>query len=140
MKTKASMKEFRNDLITKTPRSQRNAHNHIFKIARKIFGFRVERERIFPPYIVDIYIKPLKTAIEIDGGIHKQQGGYDNRRDDYLLKKYGVRVFRFDNKEINTPYFEQAIWTICLSGLSEKIDYIKTKAVEHGIALSGVSL
>jgi len=53
-------------------------------------------------FIVDFYIpRPHKTVFEIDGKSHnpKRQKNYDFRRTQ-TLKKRGIRVFRFKNKEV----------------------------------------
>jgi len=135
MRDKAQLKKFKENLVKKMPPSQKKAHRYIFKTAQIVFGFKVERERIFAPYIVDIYIKPLRVCIEIDGGVHNNRGGYDNNRDQYLFNKWKIKVYRFKNEEVGTDYFKSAIWSICFQGLSAHIDEIKIAAAKNNIAV-----
>jgi very-short-patch-repair endonuclease len=109
-------KAFKKKLEKSKPRSQKNAHQYIFKVARKVFNFKVDSEKMFDPYFIDIYIRPLKIGIEIDGGIHDHKEGYDNNRDLFLWEKYGVKIYRFKNEDIGTAYFKGAIWKICFDG------------------------
>lgn len=53
---------------------------------------------------IDIYIKKLNIAIEIDGGYHSthKQKMYDSARD-RLLATQGIRVYRIDNDAVFNP-------------------------------------
>jgi len=50
------------------------------------------------PYIVDFVCLDAGLVVELDGGQHAEQQGYDNKRDAYL-KARGFRVLRFWNTE-----------------------------------------
>ncbi|MBI5222654.1 MAG: DUF559 domain-containing protein [Candidatus Magasanikbacteria bacterium] len=41
----------------------------------------------------------LKLIIEVDGGIHEEQVGYDNKRDDWL-KEQGYKILRLKNEDV----------------------------------------
>ena len=129
-------KEFKKKLEIKKPRSQKNAHQYVFKVARKTFHFKVDSEKMFDPYFIDIFIRPLRIGIEIDGGIHDKQGGYDNNRDLFLWEKYGVKVYRFKNEDIGTEYFKAAIWKICFDGAYEIIKNATNEAKKNNIDTS----
>ena len=117
-------------LLKKPPISQKKAFQ-IVKETCEIFGFHCKEERIFNPYIVDIYIKEIAVGIEMDGGIHDHQQGYDMRRDEYLYKTFNLRVFRFDNEEVrNINKFRIFIWDICMMGLLEKLSIIRSEALQ----------
>src|SRR5690606_14825045 len=51
------------------------------------------------PYILDFYCHEKKLAIELDGGQHAEQQGYDQKRDQFL-KDQGIRVLRFWNSDV----------------------------------------
>jgi hypothetical protein len=50
--------------------------------------------------LIDMYVKSAKVAFEIDGTAHDSQEGYDAGRDRWLLKTYGVRTIRIENKDV----------------------------------------
>ena len=51
------------------------------------------------PYIVDFYCHAARLAVEIDGGPHREQQGYDRMRDDYF-RRLGIRVLRVPNASV----------------------------------------
>jgi len=126
-------KSRKKNLLEKTTVSQAKASSIVQSIACKIFKFQVQKERILDPYFLDVYIKSIKVGIEIDGGIHNQQEGYDNRRDSFLMEKYDVRVFRFKNEDVGTIYFERAIFDICLDGLYNYLNIIRGEALQRNV-------
>ena len=68
---------------------------------------RFLRQKIIDNYIIDFYCPKKRLAIELDGSQHYFEEGnkYDNRRTD-LLKKYGLKIIRFSNYEINYKFKE----------------------------------
>ncbi|MBI5222658.1 MAG: endonuclease domain-containing protein [Candidatus Magasanikbacteria bacterium] len=62
-------------------------------------GFRFRRQTSIGKYIVDFYCHQSKLIIEVDGGIHEEQVGYDNKRDDWL-KKQGYKILRLKNEDV----------------------------------------
>ena len=129
------LKKYQKELLEKPQFTQKKATKIVKKIAADVFRYQVQRERIMRPYILDIYIKSIKAAIEIDGGIHEKRGGYDNKRDQYLWKKYRVSVYRFDSREIDRDSFRQAIWEICIKGTYSYLAHIKKKAKAKNVIL-----
>jgi very-short-patch-repair endonuclease len=81
------------------------------------FPFRFLRQRPIDNYIVDFYCPALKLIIEIDGGIHEQQGEYDEERTN-ILEAYGLTVIRYKNNDIinNTEMIKEHLSQI-LSGV-----------------------
>jgi very-short-patch-repair endonuclease len=65
-------------------------------------GFKLRRQHVIAPYIVDFYCEEAKLVIEIDGDSHAdlEQHAYDQRRSAYLHAQ-GFRVIRFTNEDIN---------------------------------------
>ena len=64
-------------------------------------------------FILDFYFKSLNIAIEIDGGIHKNQIEKDKNRDKILFEKMNIYTIRIDNKfckpEVLNERFESKI-------------------------------
>lgn len=58
-----------------------------------------ERQYIFGYRILDFYCPEMKIAVEVDGEEHDRE--YDNYRDEYLFRVYGVPTLRVRNKNIN---------------------------------------
>jgi very-short-patch-repair endonuclease len=67
--------------------------------AKRSRGLKFRRQQVIAGFIVDFYCAKLRTVIEIDGGIHKQQTDYDRHRDK-VLEDRGLRVLRFSNEEV----------------------------------------
>lgn len=114
------------------PSSQRKARKTLLKIC-KWFGINMLHEHSLSPYVVDLYIKQLKIAIEIDGASHDHRVSYDAKRDTLLMKKYGVKVFRFYAHQVGTIYFRKAIYEIIVNAFHEKLASAKIIAAESGL-------
>lgn len=72
----------------------------IWEIVRgKKLGFSIRRQHIILGYIVDFYCPAKRLAIELDGGVHKNQVEYDKKRD-IAISSLGIKVLRFDNKQV----------------------------------------
>ena len=67
------------------------------------YPIKIYRQRIIDTYIVDFYCSKAKLIIEIDGSQHYTFEGkeYDKFRTE-ILEKYGLKVIRFSNTEIDT--------------------------------------
>lgn len=87
-------KEFRKEM---TP-AEKALWQHLR--AGRLNGFHFKRQQIIDPYIVDFYCHVSSLAVEVDGGIHLEQEGYDGLRDDYL-RQIGLRVLRFSNIDVS---------------------------------------
>lgn len=69
-----------------------NFPNHIFRRQWVAYG-----------YILDFYCPTLRIGLEIDGGVHDNQRGYDEERDTNLAR-WGIQVFRAYNEDVfNNP-------------------------------------
>jgi very-short-patch-repair endonuclease len=68
---------------------------------RRLGGWRWKRQVPQGPYIVDFYCAAARLVVEIDGGQHAEQVGYDDRRTAFLNAK-GLRVLRFWNHQVIT--------------------------------------
>jgi very-short-patch-repair endonuclease len=68
---------------------------------KQLAGRRFKRQVSVGHYIVDFYCPSEKLVIELDGQRHFTTAGYkyDQHRDKYL-NSLGLRVIRFENKEV----------------------------------------
>lgn len=66
---------------------------------RQIEGVKFRRQYVIGKYIVDFVCLERGLIVEIDGGQHGDQVGYDERRTAYLEQE-GFRVMRFWNNEV----------------------------------------
>ena len=64
-------------------------------------GKKFRRQHGIGPYIVDFYCPECRLAVELDGEGHMsiQAEELDARRTEFL-KRFNVRVIRFENKEV----------------------------------------
>jgi len=65
----------------------------------QMYGFDFDRQKPIDDYIVDLYCKKLKLAIEIDGGSHAGKYEYDKKRQK-RLELFGIQFLRFSEKEV----------------------------------------
>ena len=66
------------------------------------FGDRKFRRQVpIGKYIVDFICHDAKLIIEVDGGHHQEQAGYDEKRSKWLVGE-GFRVLRFWNNQVLT--------------------------------------
>lgn len=84
-------------------RSMTDAERRLWQAIRQrqIHGVQFFRQRPIGHYIVDFYCPTKKIVIEVDGGQHYEEQGQksDGKRDVYLTK-LGLRVIRFNNREV----------------------------------------
>src|SRR5690242_19757852 len=67
----------------------------------QLSGKKFRRQHSIDRHIVDFYCPGCRLAIELDGDSHFTESGaeYDTARTEFLTKR-GVRVLRFENREI----------------------------------------
>jgi len=66
---------------------------------RQFEGHKFRRQQPIGKYIVDFVCFEKKVIIEVDGGQHSEQVGYDSERDEQLGRQ-GFRVLRFWNNQV----------------------------------------
>lgn len=73
------------------------------KLKNSQIGYKFRRQHSIGGYIVDFYCPSKNLIIEIDGSQHlkKESEKYDKVRSNYF-DGLGMKVIRFNNKEINT--------------------------------------
>ena len=62
-------------------------------------GHRFRRQVPMGPYIADFACLDPALIIEVDGGQHQSEQGYDSARDAYLAQR-GFRILRFWSNEV----------------------------------------
>ena len=84
---------------------------------------KFRRQETIGPYIVDLYCREARLAIELDGEQHvaPERIAYDARRTAFLNAR-GIEVVRFSNLDVltRTPDVLQAIWGSLTLALSRR--------------------
>ncbi len=71
------------------------------RLRRNQLGVRFHRQRPLGRYIVDFYCPAARLVIEIDGSQHfDTKGRQQDQVRDAALAQRGLRVLRFDNREV----------------------------------------
>jgi very-short-patch-repair endonuclease len=65
----------------------------------RLGGVRFRRQQVIDGFIADFYCHQAGLVIEVDGGQHREQAGYDAERD-RILALHGLRVLRVSNDEV----------------------------------------
>jgi very-short-patch-repair endonuclease len=68
---------------------------------RKLMGLKFRRQHPIHCYIADFYCHEQKLVIEVDGGIHDDEGQieHDTTRTEEL-NHFGIKLLRFKNEEV----------------------------------------
>ena len=69
------------------------------------FPVKFTRQKVLGKYIADFYCAKANLVIELDGSEHFSEQGivYDQNRTNFL-EKYGLKVIRITNSEINNNF------------------------------------
>lgn len=69
--------------------------------SRQLEGRKFRRQHSIGGYVVDFYCPEAKLAIELDGAAHDsaRAGAADRVRDEFL-GVLGIRVLRYENREV----------------------------------------
>ena len=75
---------------------------HLWYDFLKKLPITVKRQYNIEDYIVDFYVASKKTVIEVDGTQHMMpEGKCADEKRDQVLAKWGIRVLRYTNIDIN---------------------------------------
>lgn len=66
---------------------------------KQLYGLKFRRQHPLHHFILDFYCHAHRLVVEVDGGIHDCQKGYDEARIEWLVQ-HGFRVIRFTNEEV----------------------------------------
>ena len=102
------MLPYNKDLVSNAKILRKNMtkeEKHLWYDFLKKLPITVKRQHNIENYIVDFYIAKYKLVIEIDGVQHTEQEYIlkDKLRDDELAK-WGIKVLRYYNKDINQNF------------------------------------
>ena len=80
---------------------------HLWYDFLKGYPVRFSRQKVLGKYIADFYSAEAKIVIELDGTQHYQEGNLetDQERTEFL-EKYGLKVIRIANNEVNRNFQE----------------------------------
>ncbi|OGB25794.1 MAG: DNA (cytosine-5-)-methyltransferase [Burkholderiales bacterium RIFCSPLOWO2_02_FULL_57_36] len=67
--------------------------------AHRFMDMKFKRQKPIGRYIVDFVCHESRLIVEVDGGQHQENAGYDRRRDTWLQEQ-GYIVLRFWNHEV----------------------------------------
>jgi len=100
-------KQFRRHLRKESTTAEKVLWFHLRN--RKFLDLKIRRQHSIEAFTVDFYIDELKIIVEVDGGVHDNQGqsNYDNVRDQTLTSK-GYHIVRIDNQSV-IDYTESAL-------------------------------
>jgi very-short-patch-repair endonuclease len=104
---KGGMFEAANPLVFELAKDLRKNMTHAetvlwMHLKNGICNLKFRRQHPIGIYIADFYCHKIKLIIEADGNIHDKEENriYDKERED-CLKKWGYKIIRFTNEEIN---------------------------------------
>jgi very-short-patch-repair endonuclease len=80
---------------------------------RQLLGLKFRRQRPIGPYFADFACLEIGLVIELDGGQHVEQVGYDEQRE-RVMKAAGYQTLRFWNHEVlqQTDAVMERIWQV----------------------------
>lgn len=69
---------------------------------RQLDGMKFRRQFGVGPYVLDFYCPEIKLGVELDGAPHFMSGnfGRDDVREEYLFREHGIRIVRFENRDL----------------------------------------
>ncbi len=85
--------------LAKYNRNNPTPAEKLFWLKLKKYKYTFLRQKPIYRFIVDFYCSKLLLVIEIDGGYHDKQKGFDDGREE-LLYKIGIKTIRFSNDEV----------------------------------------
>ncbi len=90
----------------KTLRKTMTSHERkLWYLFLRKYPIKIYKQRIIDHYIADFYCAKAKLVIEIDGSQHyTEQGQYADGNRNYVFEKYGLKVMRFSNREIDKEF------------------------------------
>ena len=124
----------RDPLLQSRARRLRNqatdAERHLWRHLRyrQIAGYRFRRQVPVAGFIADFASLEAKVIVELDGGQHAQQVGYDKQRD-RLIEAQGFLVLRFwDNQVMQET---QAVLDEIIRALTMRATAVPPSGKEH---------
>jgi len=97
---------------------------HLWYDYLRKYPIKFLRQKVIGKYIADFYCAEVKLVVELDGSQHYEEKGIkkDAERTEFL-EKYGIKVIRFTNREVNDNF----------RGVCEYIDIVVKQSLRHGL-------
>ena len=111
------MKEIKKQFARTLRKGQTSTEEKVWSILRnrQCFGLKFRRQHVIEGFVVDFYCHEQRVAIEIDGGIHKNQKDYDEFRQIKIEAK-DISFIRITNEEIGQDEY------VVINKIKEKIE------------------
>ena len=86
-------------------RNMTRQEKHLWYDYLRYYPIKIYKQRIIDSFIADFYCHSARLVIEIDGSGHytKQGREHDQERTE-VLGKYGIRVLRFSNSDVDDNF------------------------------------
>ena len=86
-------------------RNMTRQEKHLWYDFLRYYPVKIYKQRIIDNFITDFYCHNARLVIEIDGPQHYTDEGkaHDEARTE-IFKRYGIRVLRFSNKDIDDNF------------------------------------
>ena len=115
------------DIVTLAKELRKNMtreEKHLWYDYLRKYPIKFLRQKVIGKYIADFYCAEVKLVIELDGSQHYEEEGIkkDAERTEFL-EKYGIKVIRFTNREVNDNF----------RGVCEYIDIVVKQSLRHGL-------
>ncbi|NHE58801.1 endonuclease domain-containing protein [Cyclobacterium plantarum] len=99
LNNKKSLKETRKDLRNNSTKEEQLLWLQLK--GRRLKGKKFRRQHSYGDFILDFYCPEEKLAVELDGSPHYTQEGHQSDLErDSALTLCGIRVLRFENREV----------------------------------------
>lgn len=103
-------------------RNMTHQEKHLWYDFLRYYPVKIYKQRIIDNFIADFYCHSARLVIELDGSNHYTNLGkaHDKVRTE-ILKRYGISVLRFSNKDIDDNF----------DGVCRMIDSIIKERIEN---------
>ena len=95
---------------------------HLWYDFLRDYPVKIYKQRIIDNFIADFYCHSARLIIELDGSQHyTNQGKANDKARTEILERYGIRVLRFSNKDIDEKF----------DGVCQMIDKVINERIDH---------
>ena len=103
-------------------RNMTRQEKHLWYDFLRYYPVKMYKQRIIDNFIADFYCHSARLVIELDGSQHDTPQGkeHDEARTE-ILEKYGIRVLRFSNKDVDDNF----------EGVCRMIDKVINERIEN---------
>ena len=103
-------------------RNMTRQEKHLWYDFLRDYPVKIYKQRIIDNFIADFYCHSARLIIELDGSQHyTNQGKANDKARTEILERYGIRVLRFSNKDIDEKF----------DGVCQMIDKVINERIDH---------